>query len=189
MLGQRSWVTCCSTVQCTYSICARTMQESPKLYSKRLNSHGRQNTLPIWVYYLSMSPTNSTNTDRSHHIHSTALEWPKIRWRCKIRNNDNNINITYCCVHCPWLKSPKCTQMKEAVFSIHFVNIDIDSFLLNNWGWCAGSGIESKLSIASRMFWTFSKSLLNHFIYSTVDEWFKQKNIQIKVLNYKSWQY
>ena len=132
MLGQRSWVTCCSTVQCTYSICARTMQESPKLYSKRLNSHGRQNTLPIWVYYLSMSPTNSTNTDRSHHLHSTALEWPKIRWRCKIRNNDNNINITYCCVHCPWLKSPKCTKMKEAVllFSIHFVNIDIDSFLL-----------------------------------------------------------
>ena len=29
--------------------------ESIKQDSKRFNSHGRRNTLPIWVYYLSMT--------------------------------------------------------------------------------------------------------------------------------------
>ena len=35
--------------------------ESPKEGSKRLNSQGRQNTLPIWVYNLSMVQIQDSN--------------------------------------------------------------------------------------------------------------------------------
>ena len=48
----------CNVVRPTVGVLLQYMREynarSPKQDSKRFNSHGRQNTLPIWVYYLSM---------------------------------------------------------------------------------------------------------------------------------------
>ena len=49
--------------------------ESPKLDSKRFNSQGRLNSLPIWVYNLSMMLVNKVHMSRRNGFESPAVQY------------------------------------------------------------------------------------------------------------------